>query len=598
MFIARHNARTALLRSSRRVFPFQARAGIKTVSQDMLRTSSETAERLEATGVWTWTRGRRPASAPIGDKHRTNITSQELCDDIVNYIGPSLERHRGCDLVDINPGVGLWSRALHEAVQPRKHILMENDHVLYEPFLADLIAKDNVKLVPKSGVVWKDLSEMLETCLPHQHKVDPMAELERNDTLLVSVNLSFYPPKRFQLFECVSTMVLYQLMTSIRTCSLFQQYGLVRMLVWVNDNGKRRLLPRGVTRRRRAAFEAELACEWIHEVAGKDVEVEERHELRDEWINMESGYRTLNRMRNAGVAMPIGRETITYNALQDRSLEYEKLAGVRRPILNRPFRQELEDLESAHAEIEDPATMARLKILRFRKKYDIEDSNLYLELLQQRDAILQLYSTSPADFAAADVAWNEKVNKLQKNEAKEFITIHNNYHLFRQEPPILHWDRRAYEPLAVRDSDFYPQVPCALLDLQPKAMDPCLSQYGPNSYYGEISEIMLRFWFMNGRLPVSKAMDCLWPGFGQLFDQVPSLRDVSKGGVPLTGKGEIVARCVNETQWAEMTKVFVDSPFAPTYAQVVGRLMEDFESEVDIDDDPTRGSDAAADASS
>ncbi len=63
---------------------------------------------------------------------------------------PSLERHVGCDLIDIYPGAGLWSRKLHEALQPRSHILMEPDKI-YKPFLEPLLSTPNATLVTKSA---------------------------------------------------------------------------------------------------------------------------------------------------------------------------------------------------------------------------------------------------------------------------------------------------------------------------------------------------------------------------------------------------------------------------------------------------------------
>ncbi|KAF5003825.1 hypothetical protein FDECE_9645 [Fusarium decemcellulare] len=582
MFIARQHARTrtALLRphvryASRRVLP------------EMLEPVNKVTEQLAKTQVWTKRRGRKPAGSLVGDGNRLNIVSQDLCDDIINYLGPSLERHRGCDLVDLNPGVGLWSRALHAAVQPRKHIMMEHDAQLYKPFLKDLVARPNVHFIPKAGILWRDLNEMLETCLPHQKKMDPAAEPERNDTLLVSVNLAFYPPKKFLQFECVSTMVLYQLMSSIRSASLFQQYGRVRMLFWINDDGKRRIIPRSCFRRKRAAFEAELACEWVHEVAGKDVETEDRFELRDEWINMESGYRTLDRMKSAGLTMPSGRETFLYNSLiKDTSLAGQQLAGKRRPIVNRPFRQELDELEAKFAESKDKVPGDRLKQLRFRERYDLEDSTLYLELQQERDRLLDLWRTSPDSFPHADVdAWNARIDSLKKNSRKEFITGRDNYHVFRQDPPAMSWDRRAYEPLAVRADEFYPQVPCTLLDVQPKPMSPWLRQHGPNSNSGNMADVMLRHWFNHMLNPVSKAMDSTWPGFGDLMSEIPSLIDPDQGGSPLKGNGELVARLVNEKQWADIVQTFVNWPFAPKYRELVGRLLDDHDAEGDESED-------------
>ncbi|KAH7263677.1 hypothetical protein BKA59DRAFT_412117 [Fusarium tricinctum] len=591
MFIARRNVRKPLAWPLRSV---QIRHATNKITNSQLEASNEISERLKNTGNWVWGRGRSPKkSNASGDKNRANITSEKLCDDIANYIGPSLERHRGCDLVDINPGVGLWSKTLHEIVQPRQHILMEPDIELYKPFLGDFINKPNVKVIPKPGILWKDLNAMLES-LPKQTIRDPAAEPERNDTLLVNVNLAYFPPKKYQMFECVSTMVLYQLMSSIRTASLFQQYGLVRMLVWVSDDGKRRLMPRSAIRRKRSAFEAELACEWIHEIAGQDVEVEDRYELRDEWINMESGYGCLERMEKAGLTMPKGRETIVYkNLTANREHAGQLLAGVYPPLHNRPFRQELEELESAFANSDDAIAPTRLKSLRFRDKYDTGDAQLYLELLQQRDALTKLHRDSPAEFPAAQDAFNARLENVKKNTRKEWHMVRDNYHLFRQKKPALFWDRRPFEPLAARADEFYPQASFALLDFQPKAMSKYVRQHGPESTNGTISDTMLRYWWQHMLTPVDKAMDGLWPGFGDLAPLVSSIHDPARGGTPLSGHGGLSSRCITEEQWAEIIKTYLEWPFAPAYSTLVGRLMDDYDGSPD-DDESRSGAMGAA----
>ncbi|KPM41064.1 hypothetical protein AK830_g5473 [Neonectria ditissima] len=575
-------------------------------STDIYTPHDPVGEALAKTGLWK-PRGRGRVvtktvlpAAQNGDKNRVNVTSQGLvgadgavpADDIMKYLAPSLQRHHGCDLVDINPGAGVWSRKLHEVVQPRRHIMMEKDAGLYAPLLADLTARPNVTLIPESGIVWEHLTEMVRTHLGHQVSPSravpgsPAPEPQRNDTLLVSVNLAMYPPKPFQFFECVSTMVVYQFMSSIRTASLFQRYGLVRMLIWINDDGKRKLLPRSIVRRKRSAFEADLACEWIHEVAGKDAEVESRTELRDEWINMESGYETLRRMHAAGITPPPGRETATYrNLTANPGLSGKRLAGVERPRLERPFRQELEHVEAAYRSAPTDELLARLKKLRFREKYDMEDSTIYLELLRDRDALQQLSPDSP-EYIAGVAAWTERIQSLKKNTRKELIMVHDNYHIFRQDPPQLLWDQRPYEPLAVRADDFFPNVPCALLDFQPKAMHPLLRETGPlTSRAGDMSDMMLRFWFAHSLLPARKAMDGVWPGFGDLFDAVPSLRDPALGGIALPGEGEICARAINGAQWGDILQAFSEWPFRPTYAQLVGRLVDDSDKDGGDDDE-------------
>lgn len=517
-----------------------------------------------------------------------------LLDDIIKYIGPSLERHRGCDLVDLNPGSGLWSRSLHDFLEPRKHVMMDIDAKLYRPFLKDLLAKDNVEMIPKVGIVWKDLFEMLRTKLANQVIADRDAPPERNDTLLVSINLATFPKKSFSGFESLSTMVLYQFMSSIRASSLFQRYGLVRMLVWVNDDDKRRMLPRGLNRRKRSAFEAELSCEWIREVVGRDNEMGDRLALRDEWINLEGGYNTLATMQANGQTMPPGRETKLYtDVMADPSLSGKKLAGVRTPVLLRPFKHEMSELEKEQEESDQQKASARLVNLRRRQKVVNDESLVYLELLQENEHLKALLKKGSAkEFAKAEKAWNDRINLLKKNPRNEFVNLKDSYHIFRQDPPVLLWDRRTYEPLNAMPEEFFPSAPCALLDIQPKAVRSIFREHGPNSTRsGDMSDALLRSWWHATLLPAPKAMEALWGGFGSMVAECPSLTDPARGGLPLSGWGELTGRSIHEAQWAEILEAWMKWPFRPSYEQVLGRLMEE---EDDVESDGHSGATGGA----
>lgn len=462
--------------------------------------------------------------------------------------------------------------------------MMDLDAELYSPFLDDLLSKENVELIPKSGLVWKDLFEMIRTRLPDQREVVQNEAPSRNDALLVTANLSMFPKKSFHGFDSISTMVLYQFMSSISTSTLFQRYGLVRMLIWVNDEDKKRLLPRSINRRKKSAFEAELSCEWVHEVAGLDAEVQDRNALRDEWINIESACKTIERMKAAGLSMPKGRETLMYAKLQaEPELLGRELAGVRPPTLSRPFKLELEALEQENSESSESAK--RLKALRQREKYDQEDALMYLDLLQEREAAQKLAASSPAKFEKANADWNDKIDNLKKNARNEFNGLKDSYHLFRQRTPSLLWDRRAYEPLSAKGEEFFPNAPTALLDIQPKTMHPVFKQHGPNSTRsGDMSEVMLRFWFHHTLVPIHKAMEGVWGGFGELITECPSVRDLARGGTPMTGHGALSVRAMNEEQWAEIMEAWMNWPFRPSYTQMLGRLVEDGDGEGDEDD--------------
>lgn len=507
-------------------------------------------------------------------------------------MGESLDRHIGCDLIDLNPGSGLWSRKLHERLQPRKHILMEGDAELYAPLLSELTAKDNVELIPKSGIIWKDLNEVLETKLDRQAVPQHSGPPERNDTLLVTANLATNPSRKLFGFESVSIMVLHQFITSIHFSSLFQRYGRVRMLFWTNDDEKRRMVPQSLSRRKRFAFQTELACEWAHQIVAMDNTHLDTRYLRDEWLNVESAYKTLERMQAQGLVMPPGREPQHHlDALANPDLIGRRLAGSQPPHMKRPFKEELEEIRSG---IEDTSALSpenilqgkrREQFLRSREKADTQYNKLFQDLLTERDRLFENAKTMPPDeFEAASKAWLDTTSGLKKNPYNEWAMIRDNYHLFRQEEPVLLWDRRAFEPLVPQPSEFFPNSPCALIDLQPKAMNPLFLQYGPNSTRsGDTSDGLLRSWFSQTSHTVPHAMQALWPGFGDSYDACPSFRDPAKGGSPIKDQGTLTARTINEVQWTELVQAWMDWPFRPEYHLFLGRTLDDPEGDEDED---------------
>ncbi|KAK1985753.1 hypothetical protein LZ30DRAFT_356200 [Colletotrichum cereale] len=597
------------------------------LSKAILQTKTPTAKKLAQTGLWT-TQAERTAEIkaakkapkgkakeqvkkPLGDKARVNIVAEKLCDDsaddILNYIGPTLERHRGCDLVDINPGAGVWSTKLHDFLQPRSHILMEPDEDLYRPFLEPLLGRPNTKLLPQSGILWKELNETLahiqnQTPRPR----DPDAMPERNDTLLVTANLSFYPKKRYRAFDSVTQLVLYQLISSIRNATLFQKYGLVRMLLWTGADEPKVFLAKNVQGRKKSGLEAEFACEWLAEVANRDVPLDTKTDtwfVRDLWVDVDSTRDVMARMKASGIMVPKGRKQEMTKRLEEHAAAHDgPAAGVEVPHLHRPYLAELEMLEQAFrkGELDDKKLSrerTRLQYLRHQSKRHEEQAAMYRDLLEEMKELARLRQSiddsrgeppaaaaaAEAELAARDRAWNEKVGALGKNFFIDFRLIRDNLHLFRQDPAVLLWDRRPYEPLAVRADEFFPNVECALLDIQPKAMHPLLRQTGPGtSRAGDAFEMLQRSMLGASIEPVSRSVERIWPGAAEgMLPHCPSLRDPARGGLAGTGHGELCARALNERQWTELLEAFMAWPFRPSYEQLIGRLADDVETEDD-----------------
>lgn len=571
-------------------------------SKELLQTPNPIAEQLEATNLWRhgrWSKASDKSGEKKkkfkGDKARVNITDEKLCDDIIGYLGPTLDRHVGCDLLDLFPGAGLWSRKLHDALQPRSHLLMEPDEELYTPMLKDLISRPNTTLIPKSGIVWTELSEVLnKTYLPHQVEQSPDEPPKRNDTLLVTANFSFYPKKKYAFFDNIAQLLLYQFINAVRTGSLFHKYGLIRMLIWVGDDEKNSVMARNVQRRKRLSVDAELSTEYIAEIVGADgisangVRAQGPF-ARDHTIDIESSINVLDRMQRSKISIPAGRETgivreVTSLPKTDRKKVH---AGNVPAHFHRPYRQELEELANGFEagtfdQITNPVQFKRYKDLKYKAKWEGRRNELIHELLCERAAM-------PTDLAAITDpkkreawtakhdAWEEKINRMDKYLRGDFLLTRDNLHVFRQDRPALSWDRRPVEPLAVSGMEFFPNVPCALLDIQPKAMHPLLREMGPGTTRaGDTFGLLLGSFFRSSLDPLDKVMESIYPGAAEgVLPHCPSLTDPKSGGAGYSGWSGLSPRALNEQQLVEILDAWMKWPFRPGFSELVGRGSEE-----------------------
>ncbi|KAK4032310.1 hypothetical protein C8A01DRAFT_41253 [Parachaetomium inaequale] len=569
--------------------------------------ANEVAAKLAADGVWNSMRavhrGKPKHAAKNTDKYRVNVVSEKLCDDAINYIRPTLARHEGCDLIDIFPGVGIWSQKLNDVLRPRSHILMEPDEDFYKPYLQPLLDRPGTRLLPESGIIWDQLTKVLNpTVLPHQveRKYASHETPQRNDTLLVSINLCMTPKRKFRSFESLAQLVLFQLISSIRPGALFQKYGLVRMLIWAENSEKASLVPRTVQRRKKMSIEAEISTDWVCEVVGGDYDdpAVTRSNMwfrRDDSIDFESTRRTLERMREHGFVMPPGREPHHLQAYLDvEKLKADDVVGATTHSVDRPYMVELEGMEAAFANGEfakGSKELKRYKALTYLRNFANRRSDRLVGLIDEHDAIAQAYvdAGSDEDKLAHAIrrgqAWTDKIRTFERHFRQSIVLHRDNVHVLRQDPPIMNWDRRYVEPLRASPSEFFPEAPCSLLDVQPKAAAPVLRDIGPDSSRGgDTFDQILRGISQRPMDPVVKSLGSMAPGAGDgVAPHCPSLFDPRRGGVP-PGLAGLASRALNEAQLIELAYAWMKWPFRPTYAELVSRTLE----ESDVEDDEGR----------
>jgi len=234
-----------------------------------------------------------------------------LIDDIIQRLKPTLSKHIGCDIIDINPGPGIWSAAIHNALKPRNHVLLEPDYSIYQPHLQPLLDADpSYKLLPKFGLAWNHLQRALSPeFLPNQielDKDDPRIH-ESNNTLLLIANVGYNPRKVYKGFSSIAQLFIHQLLSASRSNTLCHKYGRVRMLIWISDEERHLMNPRVMSNRRKNTMENEITCEYIEEIASSPVVHE--HGYRDEYSKLESSINTVERMKTAGISTPAGRQS-------------------------------------------------------------------------------------------------------------------------------------------------------------------------------------------------------------------------------------------------------------------------------------------------
>ena len=536
-----------------------------------------------------------PSRPPIkGDKTRVNIVSEPLCDDILSYIGKSLERHRGCDILDISPGAGLWSRKLNDLLQPRTHILMEPEAKLYEPFLQELLDRPGTRLVPESGIIWSSLASVLTPeYLPHQKPAD---QTYQNDTLLVTANLAFHPRKRYLGFDSVAQLVLHQFIEAIRTGKFFQQYGQVRMLIWCRRDDKSGLLPRIMARRRRTAIDAEINCRQVNEVVGS-MQSESPWYTRDLNLDSASACGTAKRMQAAGLKMPEGRAPLEHKEALDRIANGTEIpvASIP-PTFERVYHKGLEGLrkseeeQEAESEGDDEGDRAvKIKKLEWRLKADGRKHREQWELELELQNINQLHlegKASEEEIRAREEAWETRLLKLSAMSYNEFLAYRDNMHYFRQDPPIMMWDRREYEPLTYEQTEFFPNTECALLDIQPGMMHPLVREFGPRTERaGETFEVLVKTLISTPARPLDRQLDAIWPGAADwVRPRWTSLYDMAQGGVPSRSRSaRPVARSLNRRQWEELLEVWMAWPLRPSFGELLTRASDDSASEFQAD---------------
>ncbi|KAL1638268.1 hypothetical protein SLS56_000076 [Neofusicoccum ribis] len=492
---------------------------------------------------------------------RADIVSPALCDDILSFIGPSLEQYKHCDIVDANPGAALWSSKIHDLLQPRRHILCEPD-AFYKPFLQPLIDRPGSKYVngPSDESALQSLAAVLADGLPEQQPLkpgDPRLN-QPNTSLLVLLNLSRINASGSRGIYMLTRDILNTLTASAWTHGGIHRYGQVRMLVWVGEYFKHRLVPRELNDMDSYGLSFEYRTN-TSVVADHPAPKLPRDETT---LDLASAVRAVEKMRALNLQLPLNRQSILHReALSITSTRdiSDVQADLKSDIVPRRDKEdEIKELEAAFesgalsipkmfhsgskhrkhdiwwdrlTELKKftPSWMQLKRSIYVKNKPHIAlaDHIHQLELIvvdESRPAQERLAAKEEMEKLRADLM--KGVRRLGEQARRAFHNVLDNRKAFYRSPSALSWDNRAFEPLCTEPHEFYPQQSLTLLDITPK---PAPREYSMEDifYWQRFADRM----FDRTSTSVGKALDNMRLGSAEIIlPEVGAIHDPRRGG--------------------------------------------------------------------
>lgn len=463
---------------------------------------------------------------------------------------------------------------------------MEPDQALYSQWLKPLVERpgSTYSLVPESGIIWTDLETIMnKEHLPFQEAYpagDPRL-YEVNKTLLVVANLAFHPEKPYKGFASLTRMVLYQFLSAVKANSLFHRYGLVRMLLWVGDDERTKLLPRAVGNRKKSEVEMEMACSKVTEIASSTNVAVVPRLGRDPHLDFMALPQVLKTMNEKGITIPTGRESLLITEWAQGSSkflsEYKAL-----PYTVACLKEIHKELQTGIGSLSENELQKKLKAYKAKRSMLIthyRKTQKLLDLLGIEEAIVvlekKLYrntdsvevGTIKQDLASLrDQHETISLTYLNNRDLEELSRMADNSRALHEQ--LMFWDQRDFEPLRAHAHEFFPSKEMALINLIPASL-PVIRENYPES--DEVLEFILAHLFLQPTRSLKAGLKSLWPGASDwLIEHCPSLTDPNKGGWADLDK--ISIRRLTAGMCQEILEAWFEWPWRPTRFDIMHRL--------------------------
>lgn len=527
-------------------------------------------------------------------------------DDILERLTPSLAHLTGCSIIDFNPGVGLWSSKLHDALKPKCHVLVEQDEDFYLPFLKPLLDSPRSRYHLRSWhdtQPWKPDRYVSEGLIPELDKAT--VTNGRNDSLLIIANLAYGSKQKVRGLS-PSHLNIHTYINHLRSRRAFHAHGSVRLLMWMPDFEKSLILPRAVSLRKKLSIDLEMVCN-VEEIAGGGIDTQIAT-VRETFLEIKSSKQVAKRMETQNIHIPLSRQDVAPKQISrdvptpaednTTALEYSHImtTGSRRD-----WHSELKKLEQDYLDGKFPRVcsspsssgelpkgraeytpeFSRLSVLKAHFKLNDRHRIRVDELIQEQDTIDRLHSgilikalnEPDRQRKLAGLKQRAETSKayLENQPRQVRIMFNNNIDNRRaliMDPPLLMWDRRTAEPLIVREDEFCNPTQLALLDFQPLSPSP----YPVTSAQSAMFDLIMGG-LLNQPNDDIYHLNSLAPGAADaIIPHVSALQDPQRGG--RYDLSDFRIRCFTPEMIYGIFQAWENWPFKPPVSEMVADSKE------------------------
>lgn len=489
---------------------------------------------------------------------------------MLKYIGPSLEKYKGCDILDLNPGIGLWSRKLHEFLQPRSHVLLETSPELFREDLDPLLNNPGSKYKLYHGDIgrYETYDKLVEDgVFAHQKRVDPKSPdaQKLNDTLLVTGSFMWDPNPAGFGFNSLPKQLLLHFARRAWSNEAFHAYGPVRTLFWMPSEEFKTSMAKGQNSVSKYGVYLDFLGKHTQVVSAGLSEKKPGRQShgRAPQYEIESLVRAMRRGKENGMELPAHRR----ENVHDFADELAEMSGGTGILNYSKITEYLEDQERAgkstsglslgtdikaiHLDIAKEADPTKFRDPETGKVTPLDIKRQTYRSCRAHVRRYRIRTDTNVDMGESIYDLECKILKMQDGPKKEtalkeleeltesYESIRERLLLYRtaaatdiddrlsvRSPvPRLQWDDRPYEPLVMKPEEVWPAQGVALVDSEPHPR--------PEGYSPQIFEWIQDFVYALYQSPtrsVVKALNGMQPGASSLIDEVPALKDPAKGG--------------------------------------------------------------------